>query len=375
MRLTKGFTLLELVIVMVVIAIVSSIALTAASAFLQDNRLATANNDLIAAISYTRTEAVTRGQHVSICASNDRKTCTNTPWELGWLVFTDEKNAGVVDANETILRSHGEVGIDISVSAGSPYLQFKSAGTVAYACPDCFDATGTSFRELALTAFKNLLPVNNAMASTESMSSDSGSNDASTSGSDTDSMDSADSGQSGASGSEGTSGLSGSSGSSGSGTGSGSSAAKGPNSGQPFVTCFAPPSQAKGGSTNTSSNGNSGSNGGSGSSGSGSSGSRSGSSGSEGSSGADGSDTDSSSDSALNQRQFIDIARDVLAALSPVSSVHAAAPQANCDFGSGSSALPDSTFLICDSTRNGEKGKLISVAKVGRVTRNIAICN
>ena len=228
---SKGFSLIELIITLAVIAIVSSIAMTFSGAFLQDNRISTANNDLVSSIHYARSTAVTRGTSTSICASSDGMTCTSTAWELGWIVFTDEGSAGVVDGTDRILKVSNQASIDISITSPSAYLQFKPQGAVASVCMNCLDKTITQrLDSIFVAAIKNLSPISIAHAS----------------------------GSSGSSGSFGSSGSSGSSGDSGSSGGSGHSG----GSGELTVSCVAPDSEVTAGGSGGS--GHSGGSGGSG---------------------------------------------------------------------------------------------------------------
>jgi len=69
MKITKGFTLVELMVVVVVIGIGSSLALPGFQNMVARNRLATQTNDLILAINLTRSEASRVGGIVSIQAA------------------------------------------------------------------------------------------------------------------------------------------------------------------------------------------------------------------------------------------------------------------------------------------------------------------
>jgi type IV fimbrial biogenesis protein FimT len=63
------------------------------------NRVSAASNALLADLDYARTEAVNRGQLVSLCPSSDGSSCTTdgVAWEAGWLVYTYP--AGAASAN------------------------------------------------------------------------------------------------------------------------------------------------------------------------------------------------------------------------------------------------------------------------------------
>lgn len=84
----KGFTLIELMVVIVVLSVVVSLAAPSFSAILQDNRAASMGEDLQGALQYARSEAVKRRQNVQVCRRNAAgSNCENgTDWSSGWLV-------------------------------------------------------------------------------------------------------------------------------------------------------------------------------------------------------------------------------------------------------------------------------------------------
>ena len=71
-----GFTLLELMVTLAVASILAVIALPSFRDLLRKNQVSSANNALLADLSYARSEAITRGNIVSICPSSDGATCT-----------------------------------------------------------------------------------------------------------------------------------------------------------------------------------------------------------------------------------------------------------------------------------------------------------
>lgn len=104
----RGFTLVELMIVLAVAAILLSIAVPSFRTTIQNNRLITEANDFVTALHLARSEAIKRRARVTLCKSTDGAVCTATGgWEQGWIAFVDSNNNNSRDAGEEIVRVHG----------------------------------------------------------------------------------------------------------------------------------------------------------------------------------------------------------------------------------------------------------------------------
>lgn len=89
-----GFTLVELMITLAVVAIVVSIAAPSMGQFIRENRAATQANNVLASIQLARSEAINRNVRVTL-----RSTTGGSVWENGWSVFTDWNGDGVFDGD------------------------------------------------------------------------------------------------------------------------------------------------------------------------------------------------------------------------------------------------------------------------------------
>ncbi len=88
MHRARGFTLIELMVTITVLAIITSIAAPSFSSMLRENRIAATTNELRGAIQLARSEAVKRHQDVIVCRRNSAgNNCENgTNWSTGWLI-------------------------------------------------------------------------------------------------------------------------------------------------------------------------------------------------------------------------------------------------------------------------------------------------
>ncbi|MDQ2078124.1 GspH/FimT family pseudopilin [Marinimicrobium sp. ABcell2] len=138
MRRMRGFTLIELVVTMVVLAIVVAFAIPNFNTMVRDSRSTTLGDDLIAAINYARAEAVKRGGRVSLCASSNGTACIGN-WTDGWIVFTDGATSDTAAlAVTTVLRNWEAPNVNASITvtqngADTNFFRFTGVGALARA--------------------------------------------------------------------------------------------------------------------------------------------------------------------------------------------------------------------------------------------------
>ncbi|HUE90567.1 GspH/FimT family pseudopilin [Pseudomonas sp.] len=84
----KGFTLIELMVALAVLAILLGIAVPSFSSMLRDSRASTLASELQGALQLARSEAIKRRQGVVVCRRKpDESVCQDgTDWAGGWLV-------------------------------------------------------------------------------------------------------------------------------------------------------------------------------------------------------------------------------------------------------------------------------------------------
>lgn len=129
----KGFTLVELIITLAIAAILITMAVPSFRETISNNRMATQANEFITALNLTRSEAVKRGQRITLCKSADGATCaTAGNWEQGWVVFTDpNNNAGYDNGSETLLRVQQAIEGNLTLAGNSSvadYISYVASG-------------------------------------------------------------------------------------------------------------------------------------------------------------------------------------------------------------------------------------------------------
>lgn len=123
----RGFTLLELMIVVSIVAITASLAVPSFRETIARNRIVTQNNALITALTLARSEAIKQGSRVSVCASADMTSCSGAgTWETGWIVFDDPTNPGTVDGGEQVLRVWDALKAGTTIRAAGSFSDFVS---------------------------------------------------------------------------------------------------------------------------------------------------------------------------------------------------------------------------------------------------------
>lgn len=118
-----GFTLIELMVTIAVVAILLGIALPSFTDSTLGSKLRTQANDLVAGAVLARSEAIKRNQTVTLCASSNGTSCTGS-WSDGWIV---------ISSGGTVIMKHPAAATGFLISSAQTSLAFQPTGVGATA--------------------------------------------------------------------------------------------------------------------------------------------------------------------------------------------------------------------------------------------------
>ena len=106
-QLSKGFTLLELIVFIAISALTLSLGVPSFVDIVQNARLTAGTNEFLSALHQARSSAIARGVQTTLCPSSDAAGCdVNAEWDEGWILFADDDSDGGLDPGESVLTRH-----------------------------------------------------------------------------------------------------------------------------------------------------------------------------------------------------------------------------------------------------------------------------
>lgn len=121
---SKGFTMIELMIALLIAGIMMSYAIPAYHEFGLRQKITNEANSLLGDFTYARVTAIKEGQRI-VVRSNAGKN-----WSKGWKIFIDKNANGVFNsaAGDILLRVTQSIGGNLVFTADRAFISFTNLG-------------------------------------------------------------------------------------------------------------------------------------------------------------------------------------------------------------------------------------------------------
>jgi type IV fimbrial biogenesis protein FimT len=126
-----GFTLIELMVVIIIAAILLAIAVPSFDTLIKRNNVDSLQSKLSSALATARTEAASRNKIITICSSLNETNCTGGAWTNGWVIFEDNDGDGTVDAGDILIDVYRNSSAYTIASANGQNISFNPQGFMA----------------------------------------------------------------------------------------------------------------------------------------------------------------------------------------------------------------------------------------------------
>ncbi len=118
-------------LVVSLLAILTSLAVPGFQQAIASTRLSTATNELYTSLLQARSEATRRGTRMTVCKSNNGTSCLSGSgsWSTGWIGFADPTRAGStpsIDSGETVSFVVQPMPAAISISGNTNVVDYVS---------------------------------------------------------------------------------------------------------------------------------------------------------------------------------------------------------------------------------------------------------
>jgi type IV fimbrial biogenesis protein FimT len=122
---SRGYTLIELLIALIMAAIVMGGALPAVKRWLDESKINSSRSELARSLMLARSESIKRRLPVLVHSNGN-------DWNLGWQVFVDTNNNGVRNAEEPLLLQAAPADGALRIRGNTPvrrYVRYTPDGT------------------------------------------------------------------------------------------------------------------------------------------------------------------------------------------------------------------------------------------------------
>ena len=124
LRRVTGFTLIEMMIVLVIVGVILAFAVPGFSSLSLVTRLKSDTNEFVSGVHLGRSEAIKRNALVRMCVSSNGTTCAGSgDWRSGWIV---------TDPNDLVIKSvlAKPLGIEIFSLSSIHTMSFDPSGAL-----------------------------------------------------------------------------------------------------------------------------------------------------------------------------------------------------------------------------------------------------
>ncbi len=156
MKNANGFTLIELMVSLAIVAILATVAVPSFTETIKNNRLVTQVNLLAGSLALARSEAIKFGAPATVCVNNAQPalTCSGTDWDEGWMVWVDINNDTVIDpGEERQFVAALPNSMTFTSSTGTTQFVYSAQGTADSGVLElCDDRSGETGRQIRVSA-------------------------------------------------------------------------------------------------------------------------------------------------------------------------------------------------------------------------------
>lgn len=121
-----GFTLIELMVALAVLAVLLGVAVPSFSEFSLGSKLRSHGTSLVASAQLARSEAIKRNAVVQLCVSSDGSSCGSGGWQQGWIVLAPGNT--VIHAQAALASDYVVTAVKKGTTTAVNTLNFQPSG-------------------------------------------------------------------------------------------------------------------------------------------------------------------------------------------------------------------------------------------------------